>query len=198
MEGQRTEALSGLSEQVLAVATNAITNAINAKIIAKAVDTDAITDAITAGLKEIRFTNEAVMQASIMGDKIGVAVAGAVKSAMAALVPKATMDATAMREQTLGSLPRQSAHSYELTESTQQISKPSMTCSPATCQRICLRSNSLPDSTVSKALSRLLWFVCKSRAAQSKPKVRQSLSRPLSVNPPSKHSTGCSNALSSC
>jgi hypothetical protein len=74
MEGQRTEALSGLSEQVLAVATNAITNAINAKIIAKAVDTDAITDVITAGLKEIRFTKEAVMQASIMGDKIGEAV----------------------------------------------------------------------------------------------------------------------------
>ena len=119
MEGQRTEALSGLSEQVLAVATNAITNAINAEIIAKAVDTDAITDAITAGLKEIRFTNEAVMQASIMGDKIGEAVTSAVKSSMAALVPKATMDATAMREQTLGSLFRRTRfHGYGLTEST--------------------------------------------------------------------------------
>jgi hypothetical protein len=109
MESQRTEAFGGLSEQVLAVATNAITNSINAEIIAKAVDTDAITDAITAGLKEIRFTNEAVMQASIMGDKIGEAVTSAVKSSMAALVPKATMDATAMGEQTLGSLSRHSA-----------------------------------------------------------------------------------------
>jgi hypothetical protein len=44
-----------------------------------------------------------------MGEKIGEAVASAVKSSMAALVPKATMDATAMREQTLGSLSRHSA-----------------------------------------------------------------------------------------
>jgi hypothetical protein len=102
MEGQRKESLCRLSEQVLAVAANAITNAINTEAIAKAVDTEAITDAITAGLKEIRFKNETAMQASIIGEKIGESVASAVKAALAASEPKASMDATSMREQTLG------------------------------------------------------------------------------------------------
>jgi predicted transcriptional regulator len=84
MEGQRKESLCRLSEQVLAVAANAITNAINTEAIAKAVDTEAITDAITAGLKEIRFKNETAMQASIIGEKIGESVASAVESALTA------------------------------------------------------------------------------------------------------------------
>jgi hypothetical protein len=105
MEGQRTESLYRLSEQVLAVAANAITNAINTEATAKAVDTETITDAITAGLKEIRFKNETAMQASIIGEKIGESVASAVKSALAISESKASMDATSMREQTLGPLP---------------------------------------------------------------------------------------------
>lgn len=108
--------------------TNAAANNTNA--IAQAIDTSPITDtiinAITAGLKDVRVTNQlaaeasiigkrigesvatvrstiAALETSIKGEKIGESVASAVKSVMAVSAPKASMDPTAMREQTLSS-----------------------------------------------------------------------------------------------
>jgi len=120
MKDQRPESLDKLSEHISKVATNAVANAINAETIAidtdaiaKAIDTNPITDAVmnavTASLKEARLTNELSTQASIIGEKIGESVAGAIKSAMAVSEPKAILDATTMREQTLGSLLPRSA-----------------------------------------------------------------------------------------
>jgi hypothetical protein len=129
---QHSESLNKLSEHVYKAATNAVANAINTDSIAEAIDTnavakaidtdaiakaidtnpitDAVMKAITASLKEARLTNEISTQASIIGEKIRESVAAAIKSAMAVSEPKATMDATTMREQTLSSLHHHSVY----------------------------------------------------------------------------------------
>jgi hypothetical protein len=134
MKDQRSESLDKLSEHLSKVATNAVANAINADTIAKAIDTnavakaidtdaiakaidthpstDAVMNAVTASLKEARLTNELSTRASIIGEKIGESVAGAIRSAMAVSETKAIMDATTMREQTLSSLLHRSACIY--------------------------------------------------------------------------------------
>ena len=131
---QHSESLDNLSEHVCKAATNAVANAINTDSIAKAIDTnavakaidtdaiakaidtnpitDAVMKAITASLKEARLTNEISTQASIIGEKIGESVAAAIKSAMAVSEPKAIMDATTMREQTLSSLHHHSVYMH--------------------------------------------------------------------------------------
>jgi hypothetical protein len=114
MKDQRSESLDRLSEHVSKVATDAIASAIN---------TNAIINAITAGLNKARLTNELAMDASIIGEKIGESVAAAIKSAMADSEPKPSMDATTMREQTLGSLAHHSSfHACQLTEHNSQHS----------------------------------------------------------------------------
>jgi predicted DNA-binding protein len=112
MKDQRSESLDKLSEHLSKVATNAVANAINADTIAKAIDTNAVMNAVTASLKEARLTNELSTRASIIGEKIGESVAGAIRSAMAVSETKAIMDATTMREQTLSSLLHRSACIY--------------------------------------------------------------------------------------
>jgi len=134
MKDQRSESLDRLGEHVSKAATNAIANAINTDTIAKAIDTnavakaidtdaiakaidtnpitDAVMKAVAASLKEAKLTNELSTQASIIGEKIGESVASAIKSAIAASEPKAIMDATIMREQTLSSLPHHYVYMY--------------------------------------------------------------------------------------
>jgi len=127
MKTQHSESLDRLGEQVSEATTNAISNAINTDAIAKAIDTnavakaidtdaiakaidtDTIINAITTAFRKASLTKKLTMEASIIGEKIseriGESVLIAIKSAMTISEPKASMDATAMREQTLGSLP---------------------------------------------------------------------------------------------
>ena len=127
MKTQHSESLDRLGEQVSEATTNAISDAINTDAIAKAIDTnavakaidtdaiakaidtDTIINAITTAFRKASLTKKLTMEASIIGEKIGEKIGEsvliAIKSAMTISEPKASMDATAMREQTLGSLP---------------------------------------------------------------------------------------------